>query len=364
MIADRQQRRSLDRIASGAAALLDVPLVLITVLDRGRQIVVGAHGLLDHVTQPSLLCRDVALSDKPIVVQDTRRRLSSAARHGWGFELVAYAGLPLSIEGARGGTLGAFSPHRRNWQSHDLLVLRSLASAASAVLDMQSHVDSQREITKQQLAAKSAAYANLESRAADAAVETSERERLTNHDHRRITLELENVSVHDELTGLLNRRGLFSTGATHLAALRRDKLSGLLLYIDIDGLKTTNDRGGHAAGDELLRDAANVLRSTFRDTDTIVRMGGDEFVVLTTDSPSREQPVLARLAAELRRCNDQRDPALPLAWSLGLVSVDATEALSLDSLMCDADRRMYAAKQSLRAVTLPSSSVIRRSLRV
>jgi diguanylate cyclase (GGDEF)-like protein len=167
--------------------------------------------------------------------------------------------------------------------------------------------------------------------------------------NRRRTQELEATSLHDELTGLLNRRGLFAVASAQLDAVCRHAVGGLLLYLDLDNLKVTNDRYGHSAGDDLLRSAADALRASFRDTDTIARLGGDEFVVVATDTPQEEQPaILARLATELCRVNQRRDPRIQLTWSLGLVSIEPATAVSLDSLMSTADRRMYSAKRALR----------------
>src|SRR5438874_6119201 len=178
------ERRGLDCIAAGAAALLDVPLIVISVLDGARQEIVGAHALAEHSLQQQEgcpACRDVALSGRPIIAQDARSRLPRSARRGWGLELVGYAGVPLVLEGGRTGTLAAFAPARRTWQSRDLLVLRSIADAASAVLDTQrrcdelgARLDQEREAREQQLASSSAAYTTLESRAADVAGETAE----------------------------------------------------------------------------------------------------------------------------------------------------------------------------------------------
>jgi len=216
---------------------------------------------------------------------------------------------------------------RRAWQRHELNILSCLAEAATAVLDMQDRCDlrvgEERQGAAQQL-------------------------ELASADESRRTAEIVKTSVHDELTGLLNRRGLFAVAPAQLEAVRRHSIGGLLVYVDLDGLKTTNDRHGHAAGDELLRAAASVLRSSFRETDTIARLGGDEFVVLATDTPHAEHPaILARLGAELARANDRRDPAIPLAWSLGLISIEPVLEHSLDDLMSAADRRMYSAKRAL-----------------
>jgi diguanylate cyclase (GGDEF)-like protein len=324
-------RRSLDRIARAAAALLDAPLVLISVFEGPRQIYVGSHGLARmRASEPSPLCREVASAGMPIVMQDARRRLPAAARGVWGFELVAYAGVPLNLlvpSPSRVGTLAVLAPARRAWQSHDLHVLRCLADAAAAILDMQAGCE---------------AIVDEERRGAAQRIESASAK------GKRRTLELEKTSIHDELTGLLNRRGLFAIAPAQLDAIHRHCIGGLLLYVDLDGLKVTNDRHGHSAGDDLLRSAASVLRASFRDTDTVARLGGDEFVVIAGDAPREEHPVfLARLATELGRANKRRDPTIPLAWSLGLVSIEPATKVSLDSLMSAADGRMYTAKRTL-----------------
>ncbi len=320
--------------------MLDVPLVLISVLDGPRQIYVGSHGLAKmRANEVSPLCREVASAGRPIVMQDARRRLPAAALGAWGFELIAYAGVALNLLGpSRVGALAVLTPARRAWQSHDLHVLRCLADAATAILDMRAGCE---------------AVVGEERRGAAHEIE------IASANGKRRTLELESTSVHDELTGLLNRRGLFAIARPQLDAVHRHSIGGLLLYVDLDGLKVTNDRHGHSAGDDLLRSAASVLRATFRDADTVARLGGDEFVVIATDTPRDEHPaILARLATELGRANERRDPMIPLAWSLGLVSIDPAAVVSLDDLMSAADRRMYSAKRALHdLVTAPRSPV-------
>lgn len=333
-------RRSLDRIASAAATLLDVPLVLISVFDGPRQIYVGSHGLPKmRADEPSPLCREVAIAGRPIVMQDARRRLPAAARGAWGFELVAYAGVALNLlDPSRVGALAVLTPARRAWQSRDVHVLRCLADAAAAILDMQTGCN---------------AIVDGERRGAAHEIE------IASAKGKRRTLELEKTSIHDELTGLLNRRGLFAVARAQLDAIQRHAIGGLLLYIDLDGLKVTNDRHGHSAGDDLLRSAASVLRASFRDADTVARLGGDEFVVIATDTPREEHPaLLARLATELGRVNEHRDPTIPLAWSLGLVSIEPATIVSLDNLMSAADRRMYAAKRTLHDLVTAGHSPV------
>jgi GAF domain-containing protein len=168
---------SLDRIAAAAATLLDVPVVVISLVDGDRQDCVGASGITP--SEPSALCREVAVSGRPMLYQDARHRVP-LVRRGWGLELIAYAGVPLAIlEGARAGTIAAFAPIRRAWQSRDLLVLRGFAEAAGAVVDAMGHDDDLR-ITKRALATALAACASLESRVS----ETTERERMASNDRR------------------------------------------------------------------------------------------------------------------------------------------------------------------------------------
>jgi diguanylate cyclase (GGDEF)-like protein len=189
---------------------------------------------------------------------------------------------------------------------------------------------------------------SLVARVATVLAPVIERERATGLTGSHIAA-LEDHALHDDLTGLLNRRGFFVVAESHLAIARRKLLPGLLIFVDLDGLKTANDRHGHGAGDELLRDAAAALRTTFRDADTIARLGGDEFVVLSMEAVSPDMPAIdERLAAEVLRVNRRRDPRLPLAWSTGVVSFEPGSAQTLGALMLEADRRMYEAKRRLR----------------
>ena len=133
-------RCSLEQIASTAAELLDVRLVLISLVDDPPQLFVGSDGLSKiHADRPSPLCRDVATTGRPIVLQDARRRLPAHAQGAWEFDLVGYAGVSLSLQHpTRRGALAAITSVRRAWQTRDLHVLRCLAAAAAAVLDMRA----------------------------------------------------------------------------------------------------------------------------------------------------------------------------------------------------------------------------------
>ena len=100
---------------------------------------------------------------------------------------------------------------------------------------------------------------------------------------KRLTSELMYHANHDALTGLANRRSFESRLERAIATAAEQGCSHALLYFDLDRFKNVNDRGGHVAGDELLRQLAALLRKQLRERDTLARLGGDEFAVLLED---------------------------------------------------------------------------------
>lgn len=106
---------------------------------------------------------------------------------------------------------------------------------------------------------------------------------------------LERLAVTDPLTGLLNRRGLKRALQTALSAARRYGEQGILISIDLDGFKFVNDTYGHAVGDKVLKQVARILSEGVRETDSVGRVGGDEFIVLLTRVPEKDGVRRARL---------------------------------------------------------------------
>ena len=86
-------------------------------------------------------------------------------------------------------------------------------------------------------------------------------------------------SMYDELTGLANMRLFKSVSSSMIASAHRNKHVNAFLFIDLDGFKAVNDTGGHKAGDELLKHVGQLLKSRIRDSDSIARFGGDEFII-------------------------------------------------------------------------------------
>ncbi|WP_343562666.1 GGDEF domain-containing protein [Kiloniella sp. b19] len=155
---------------------------------------------------------------------------------------------------------------------------------------------------------------------------------------------LENLSMTDELTETLNRRGLNRELNRALAQARRDQQSGILILCDLDHFKAINDTYGHAAGDEVLIHVAKILKQNVRANDCIARIGGDEFVVLTpnvcTDKGDRVVHKLSKLMN--RMIVPWENDFIPVSASVGHeIYGPETEAFTL---LEKADQTMYEAK--------------------
>lgn len=163
--------------------------------------------------------------------------------------------------------------------------------------------------------------------------------------------ELEQMALHDPLTGLANRRKFMSRYELELARQRRSGGSLSLLLIDIDHFKEINDRWGHLVGDDCLRRIANVLSSNLRVVDLIARFGGEEFIVLLCDT-GLEQAL--RIAEQLRqvvaatRLEAPDGTTIGLTVSIGVASRPDGDARDFDQLLADADAGAYAAKHAGR----------------
>ncbi|NJC98876.1 MAG: diguanylate cyclase [Anaerolineae bacterium] len=157
---------------------------------------------------------------------------------------------------------------------------------------------------------------------------------------------LRNLSLTDDLTGLNIRRGFMIMSNGLLKFARRAGHPLCLLYIDMDCLKQVNDAYGHAEGDIALTHFAHILTETFRDSDVIARMGGDEFAVLTIDATeSNITGIQARLQSNVDAHNLITVRGYGLSFSLGVIRVDLNSTFTVEALLAQADAAMYTHKQ-------------------
>lgn len=160
---------------------------------------------------------------------------------------------------------------------------------------------------------------------------------------------LRNLSLTDVLTGLNNRRGFMILATGLLKFARRVSYSVCLLYIDLDSLKYINDRFGHAAGDAAITQFSRILIDTFRDSDVIGRMGGDEFVVMIADaSESDLASVQSRLQSNIDMYNLKAAQGQTFSFSLGVIRVEPESTITMEELLAQADAAMYKHKLSRR----------------
>ena len=152
------------------------------------------------------------------------------------------------------------------------------------------------------------------------------------------------LSLTDELTGLCNRRRFFILTEQYLKVAIRTKKKPLLLFIDMNDLKGINDRYGHNEGDQALRDLADILKRTFRESDIVARIGGDEFVVLLESTDENSETLITRLHENVKDYNAQRSQRI-LSISLGTAQFDPESPISIDELLSKADALMYAHKR-------------------
>ncbi len=166
-------------------------------------------------------------------------------------------------------------------------------------------------------------------------------------ERRRLHDQLSFRALHDELTGLANRVLLFETLQLEMQRCRENRSTLALLYLDIDGFKTINDTLGHAAGDSVLQQTAERMRSSVRQSDTIARVGGDEFVILLPDlnDPSDAASIAQIVRQALGSPIYFERERLVCGASLGL-SFFPLDSEDPHCLLRTADARMYEKKAS------------------
>jgi diguanylate cyclase (GGDEF)-like protein/PAS domain S-box-containing protein len=162
---------------------------------------------------------------------------------------------------------------------------------------------------------------------------------------KRLTEELQHQAHHDPLTGLPNRRAFESRLRRAVQSAKELGSRHALLYFDLDNFKPVNDTAGHAAGDELLRQLAKLLRSQLRESDALARLGGDEFAILLEDA-SAEQA--SHVAEKVRRAIsayefDWQGEIFRIGASIGQLEFGDAK-LSAYELLYRADEMCYLAK--------------------
>jgi len=156
---------------------------------------------------------------------------------------------------------------------------------------------------------------------------------------------VEHLATHDPLTNLHNRRGLYEELSELIYRSQRYKYSSAIIYVDLDGFKHVNDHFGHEAGDRLLTQVATNFKAIVRQTDSVARIGGDEFIVLITDIDGETSLItkIESLLKEASRPLEFKGHKIAIGASIG-IALYPEHGDDVETLLHHADQAMYQAK--------------------
>jgi len=165
----------------------------------------------------------------------------------------------------------------------------------------------------------------------------------------RLFSQIQTLAIIDDLTGLYNRRGFFTLAEQQIKLASRLNHSILLVFMDMDKLKQINDEFGHLQGDLALIDVAKLLKQSFRSSDIVARIGGDEFVVLAINANGADATVLInRLRKKMADLNNSGAKPYHISLSIGTSAWLPGGPINLDELLARADAQMYQHKHKRR----------------
>lgn len=158
--------------------------------------------------------------------------------------------------------------------------------------------------------------------------------------------DLRSLALMDDLTHLYNRRAFYALANQQLKVMRRNGQGLLLFFADVDHLKNINDSYGHREGDLALVRAADALERTFRDSDILARISGDEFAVLALEASCQDKgAILRRLDENIRKVSAE-EARYRLSLSVGMARFEPKHGASLGQLLAKADHAMYEEKKN------------------
>ncbi|MFO7736346.1 MAG: diguanylate cyclase response regulator [bacterium] len=160
----------------------------------------------------------------------------------------------------------------------------------------------------------------------------------------------------DSLTGIYNRRGFISLSDRQLQLANRHNNKLSVFFADIDNMKSINDFYGHEEGDKAIQRVSNALCETFRKSDIIGRMGGDEFAVMAIKSSNENiSKIRKRLFSAIRHTNKENEKDYSLSVSLGYTVFYPGEDKTMETLVQKADNEMYRHKNAKKKIFIKSS---------
>jgi diguanylate cyclase (GGDEF)-like protein len=163
------------------------------------------------------------------------------------------------------------------------------------------------------------------------------------------TVKIKYFSEYDTMTNVYNRRaGLEKLGVLYREA-KKERKKLCICFIDINGLKEVNDNLGHEAGDALLLRVVDGIKACVRNTDLVIRLGGDEFLILFQDADLNEgEKIWSRITEEYRTVNETQNRKYVVSASHGIQELDMQESDPVDAAIQSADDKMYREKREIK----------------
>lgn len=291
---DTGSEERFDRLTRLAKKIFEVPVVLISLLDRERQWLLACEGLGTRETPRNVsFCGHAILQEGPFIVNDAandERFYDNPLVTGEPY-IRFYAGYPVHLpDGVVAGTLCLIHSTPRGFNDDDIALLRDLAFI----------VEDEFKVI--------------------------------------------GMAKTDSLTGIPNRRGFYSTGEKRFRALNQTNKTFSLIFFDLDKFKPINDLWGHAEGDEVLKVFSTLLYKLLGPGDVAGRLGGDEFAVLITQQ-NRTDTFLQGLRKSVDDYNEKSGKPYNINFSYGMLHSYPVQYPSLGEMLKQSDEVMYSAKR-------------------
>lgn len=336
-ILDTPPEAAFDEITELAALICDTPIAVINFIDRDRQWFKSERGLGVRETPLDIsICAHAILQSDLFIVPDTTKNPLFACNPLVTGEpyLRFYAGALLkSPDGQPLGTLCVLDYQPRGLNEKQRVALTALANQVMTNLELM--------------------------RANQELFRAHQEQSILIHKLKSAQKELMRLASTDPLTGLYNRRAFEEHLTQTMALIQRGSAPATLVMMDLDHFKIINDDFGHEAGDKVIEQFALLCKSVFRQSDVIGRWGGEEFVVLLSNTTEAEALLATeRLHQGLRQTpivNDQPHP-LFITVSVGICTL--TQDGELEESLRTVDSLLYQAKESGRNCTVCASATI------
>lgn len=315
---DSPLEERFERIARLAQRSLAVPISAISLLDADRQWFKSIQGLnVSETSRAVSFCGHTILQNEVMIVPDARldARFSDNPLVTEAPRIVFYAGCPIrASDGSKIASLCIIDQQPRSLSHEEIQVLRDLATLAENEFASAMQSGAQQELISE--------------------VEESRRQAQV-----------------DSLTRIWNRASVFEILHAEIGRAHRARRGAGVVMVDIDHFKAINDTHGHAAGDEVLRQAAKRMLGAIREVDALGRYGGEEFIVVLGECGGLDG---ARLVAERIRERVAEGPfvtdfgSIPVTVSLGVAFSESVANLDVEALVRAADLELYRAKRGGR----------------